>query len=156
MTELPNRLEVRLNPEDEDERTIAAWLASLGRRGKSEEVRKALLVYLTSIPVSFNPEDPIDRKLIEAIGHMEDNPQRAAQWLKQRAYERITGQDAITGNPLPENVRVIEKPMIIEKEVIKVIYADGSAPASAPAPVHDEADDTTTRKAHDELSDLSW
>lgn len=143
----------RLGDGDED---VQAFLSSLTKRGeRSDVIKRAIRQYMNDVSVSFDRGDPIDREIIEAIGHMEDQPRRIADWLKARAYERLTGTDATTRQPLPEQTKIVEveKPVIVYRD--RIIQQQG-APTSAQADDTPAADDTTTNAAHSEIDNVGW
>jgi hypothetical protein len=154
MNKLPRRINLRLNPaEHDDEAMIAEWFASKKRGQGSAAIIRALVSYLTSVHVHFDPANERDAEIIQRLEKMPEN--KMQEWIKDRLYERLTGQDALTGEPLQAFVKIVEKEVPVIQERIKVIRV-GSGEKTEEIDDTDSESDDTNRAAWDDVAGLDW
>lgn len=150
------RVNFRLNPENEEDQAIIEWLNTQKRGKKSDAIKMALISYLSGLIVNFDPQNPVDARIIESIKHLEQEPRRAAQSLKNMAYERLTGKDTITGEPLQAFVKIVEKPVITEKVKIVRELVPYQAQGHIAEPETITSDQGITDESHNQIVDVDW
>lgn len=105
----------RLNLNNEDERLIHEALQE--QDNKSEFIKRAIMAAVVGVSLVFDEKNPRDAAIIEAAHRVSNH----REWIKNLVYERLTGLDATTGNPISDNVRVIEKEIVVTQERVKVV-----------------------------------
>lgn len=145
----------RLNPKVPEHKVIAEWLEGLPPGKASDEVIRAILVMLQGIPLLFDEESDRDRLLIDAM--LKVPQRRREEWIKDMLYERLTGLDARTGQPIQGQVTIIEKPVITEKvKIVEVpvpyIPQGMTLEPGQPEPAEEHKPDP----AHRDLSQNDW
>ena len=147
----------RLNPKVPAHKTVIDWLERLPPGKASDEVINAILTVITGIGLMFDEQVDRDKYLIDVL--VKVPARRREEYIKDLLYERLTGLDARTGQPIQGQVTIIEKPVITEKlrivEVPVPYIPEGYTPGQGQGSEQPDTG-TTTDPAHRNLADNEW
>lgn len=132
----------------QDEESLVIWQWLQRQKGKTSDIlKRALYRSIRGIPIELDEGNEKHRAIIDQLLKMDD--EEHARYIVRLAYERLTGLDYITGEPLPQQVQIVEVKTPIIQERVKVVYSGNQSHAiEEPEPERNEA--------HKQLNDIEW
>lgn len=152
--QLPENVSFRLNTKYPDQRLVAQYIHEKGQdsKGKKTAIVQAIYAYLNSISIYLDAANDKDRIIIEKLENMDDS--LWSRWIRDMVYERLSGLDARTGEPLPERIKVIETERVVIQEKLRVVNA-----INPELPINTDSDDSNsdlTKQGHEKASKINW